>query len=79
MWIWINLHEFQLILYDFFTNLNEFNCSIREDLILKVFISFSNFNVYSITIEENEVNVFSEYDLHYSFIEAIKNELLGKN
>ena len=39
----------------------------------------SNFNVYSITIEENEVNVFSEYDLHYSFIEAIKNELLTAN
>jgi hypothetical protein len=38
-----------------------------------------NYKVYSITIEENEVNVFSEYDLHFSFIEAIENELLGKN
>ena len=49
--------------------------TLSEDLQKKL----SNFNVYSITIEENEVNVFSEYDLHYSFIEAIENELLTVN
>jgi hypothetical protein len=38
----------------------------------------SDYKVYNVFIECGEVNVFSEYDLDYSFITAIENEIAEK-
>ena len=35
----------------------------------------SDYKVYNVFVEYGEVNVFSEYDLDYSFITAIENEI----
>ncbi len=39
----------------------------------------SDYLVYYISVDNGEVNVISEYDLDYSFIEAIEKELLINN
>ena len=38
-----------------------------------------DYNVKNIFFEYGEVNVISEYDLDFSFIQAIENELLINN
>ena len=35
----------------------------------------SDYKVSNVFIEHGEVNIFSEYDLDYSFVEAVEREL----
>lgn len=50
--------------------------NLLTTLSTKLQSKLANFLVYSVYIEYNELNVFSEYDLDYSYVTLIQSELM---
>ena len=50
--------------------------NLLSTLSTKLQSKLNDFGVTSVSVEYNEVNTVSNYDLDYSFISAIENELI---
>jgi hypothetical protein len=51
--------------------------NLLNTLSIELQSKLNDFKVSSVTVEYNEVNTKSEYDLDMSFYTAIENELIG--